>query len=148
MSTSALSLAHHNLRRLFRVASSAVLEVRVTYPVLSVEGEENTISQKGLFRFNDAYRTMAEKFLEWCEGVPAETARADFAAAGSRAVYTFDRHIITCRMSAELDEQNGMLCVMRTVLSGSRRGGERTVRETVDRWRAADLSLTSNSARG
>lgn len=138
--TTAFSVSHTDLRRLFRVGSTVVLEATVSYPSLTCEDGENKLIQNGISRFNEVYRAMAEAFLGWCEGTLAEDAKGDFSAAGAGAVYTFDRRLVTCRMEAAPDGDGGAVSVRRSVTLGSRRGGIWVSREQSDRWRA-DLSL-------
>ena len=144
--TPAISIVHTDLRRLFRVGSTAALEVAVSYPSLTLADEKNKLMQQAISRFNEAYLAMAEAFLGWCEGTPAEDAKSDFAAAGIGAVYTFDRRIVTCRMVAVSEEDSGVILVRRTVTRGSRRGGASISCEQTDRWRA-DLSLIPGRGR-
>ena len=138
--TPVLAMTHTALRRLVRVGSTVVLEATVSYPSLACEDGENKMIQNGISRFNEAYRTIAEAFLEWCAGTLAEDAKGDFSAAGVGAVYTFDRRLVTCRMEATPDGDGGAVSVRRSVTLGSRRGGVLVSREQTDRWRA-DLSL-------
>ncbi len=137
-----LSLQHVTQRRYARVSHTPVMEVSVTYPVLSLEpfgGKDNFFSAAAA-RFNEAYRAAAENFAEWGMGAPAEEARAAFAEAGMAAAYTFDRRLLICRMEASVEGER--LVVRRAVLLTCRRGTVASRRQdAVDRWRIADLSL-------
>ena len=114
--------------RLTRVGTCAVLDVTVIYPHILDDSPAVT-------RFNDTYRAMAEAFLAWSETVPAEEARAAFAAMGASAPYRFDRRILTCTMTASADAPD-CLTVTRAVTLKSRRGEltERVIHDA-DLWR-------------
>lgn len=122
------------LRRLTRAGACVVLDVTVTYPHIR-EGESPTAT-----RFNEAYRSIAERFLAWSDTAPAEEARAAYAALGSAAPYRFDRRVLTCDMTAALSSPD-CLTVTRTATLKSRRGelAERTVTST-DAWRFPELT--------
>ncbi len=146
---SAYTLTYTPLRQLVRVGHTPVAEVTATHPVLSLvdtEGEDDAFSA-AVRRFNEAYRSMAEAFLQWGLSAPAEAAAAAFVFAGAGAAYTFDRRLLTCTMEAEWTE-NGILLVCRRVLRGSRRGLVPTERrEGLDRWRAEDLTLVRDDGK-
>ena len=145
--TLAFSASHTELRRLFRVRETVVLEVAISYPQLQFADGENQILAMEISRFNEAYRAVAEAFVAWCEQALAEEAREAFAAAGIGAAYTFDRRIAICRMELVPDGE-GTLLVRRSVSLGSRRGGIWVSREQTDRWRTADLTLILPRRRG
>ncbi len=143
MHTYSLTLTHDTLHRYARAGHTPALEVTVTYPVLALADAagRDCPEASAVERFNQAYRTMAEAFLTWSDGAPAEMALAAFAAAGLRAVYTFDRRCLSCRMEAEMGET--YLTVRRKVTRGSRRGSVPPFgQEDRDVWRLSDLSLT------
>lgn len=121
------------LRRLTRVGACVVLEVTVTYPHIP-DGSPAAA------RFNEAYRSIAERFLSWSDTAPAEEARAAYTALGSAAPYRFDRRILTCDMTVALPSPD-RLTVTRTATLKSRRGelAERTVAAT-DAWRFPELT--------
>lgn len=146
MQALAFSIAHAEIRRLFRVGETVVLEVTTTYPQLSVADEENQTLTKEISRFNEGYRAVAEAFVGWCEQTLAEEARGDFSAAGIGAAYTFDRRIATCRMELAPDGED-RLSVRRSATLGSRRGGVWASYEQTDLWRKADLTLISPRGR-
>ncbi len=145
------------LRRWVRVGACPVLEVAVTYPQLACyvgEGANAKSDVQGrtpvpaaVERFNRAYPAMAEAFLSWAQGAPAEAAIAAFHAYGMSAAYCFDRRIITCRMTARVDAPDtahtpNALVVERTVWMGSRHGEVApTERRTVEEWRWPSLTL-------
>lgn len=116
-------------RRLTRVGNCVILEVTAAYPHIP------DADSPAVTRFNDTYRAMAEAFLGWSETVPAEEARAAFAAMGASAPYRFDRRILTCTMTASAKAPD-RLTVTRAVTLKSRRGEltERVIRDA-DLWR-------------
>ncbi len=138
-------------RHLVRVGRTPVLEVVITYPVWAPEPRPSEAEE----RFNEGYRAMAEAFFQWSLGEPAQRAQEAFASAGPRAVYTFDRRRIECRMTVEGDipevaaaeAEDGPpshFCVVREVVIGSRRGSVPTRRSRGrDVWRLPGLFLTS-----
>ncbi len=133
------TIRHTADRRLVRVGACTVLEVTVTYPILTASDGDSFQTVRD--RFNNGYRVAAEAFLSWGAETYGKSATADFAAAGPGAVYTFDRRLLSCRFVAEADPQAARLTVTRTVTCASRRGTEPPRRaETVDLWRLFDLS--------
>ena len=122
------------LRRLTRVGACVVLEVTVTYPHIP-EGDSPAVA-----RFNAAYLDMAERLLAWSDTVPAEEARAAYAALGSAAPYRFDRRVLICDMAVGIPSP-ALMTVTRTATLKSRRGGlaERTIVST-DSWRLPELT--------
>ncbi len=143
MEGNAFSVTHNTQRTYVRVGATPVMEITVTYPVLSfaVGEREDRAFSSALDRFNEAYRAMAEAFSAWGGHTPAEEAQAAFTSAGVGAVYTFDRRLLDCRMEVECGE-GGILTVRRRICRGSRRGSVPSVcRESIDRWRVLDLSL-------
>ena len=126
-------------RRLLRIGAVPVLEVTVIYPCLTWEAE----AASAMSRFNAAYETMAEAFLEWADQVPYAQATEAYAALGPRAAYRFDRRLLVCAMKAEpLTSADKRLTVYRTVTYTSRRGEMGTVsREGRDVWRLPSLTL-------
>lgn len=122
------------LRHLTRMGACVVLEVTVTYPHIP-EGESPAAA-----RFNEAYRSIAERFLAWSDTAPAEEARAAYAALGSAAPYRFDRRVLTSDMTVGLPSP-ALMTVTRTATLKSRRGGlaERTINAT-DSWRLPELT--------
>ena len=134
-----LTLTHLCERRLIRVGACPVLEITVTYPILSGEDPACPVEV-----FNSAYRRMTEAFLYWGETAFGELAAGDFAEAGSGAGYRFDRRVLVCRMEADMAEEGdgGRIRVTRSVWSGTRRTGQKTVLpEVVDVWRLPELTL-------
>ena len=116
-------------RRLTRAGACVILEVTAAYPHIP------DADSPAVTRFNDTYRAMAEAFLTWSETVPAEEARAAFAAMGASAPDRFDRRILTCTMTASAEVPD-RLTVTRAVTLKSRRGEltERVIRDA-DLWR-------------
>ena len=145
--TPAFSVSHTELRRLFRVRETAVLEAVATYPQLCVAESENQTLTMEFSRFNETYRAVAGAFVAWCEQTLAEEAREAFAVAGIGAAYTFDRRLATCRMEL-VPDGDGTVLVRRTAVLGSRRGGAWASCEQTDRWRTADLTLVSPRRKG
>ena len=145
--TLAFSASHAELRRLFRVRETVVLEVAISYPQLQAGDEKNQNLTKEIDRFNACYQAATEAFVAWCEQALAEEAREAFAAAGIGAAYTFDRRIAICRMELVPDGE-GTFLVRRSVSLGSRRGGTRASHEQTDRWRTGDLTLILPRRRG
>ena len=154
------SHSHSVIRRIHRVGACPVLEVAVTYPILSagelssgelssgeISLEELSLGEGGealpLTRFNEAYRAMAEAWLAWVESTLLPQVKEDFAAAGSGAVYGFDRRVAVCEMRVEaFPPEGGTLTVVRTLRLASRRGSVKEVcRRETDEWRWPELTL-------
>lgn len=162
-----LILSHCTLRRLVRVGACPVLEVCVTYPVLSFAEDGDAAARPAVARFNEAYRAMAEAFLAWATDGPAREAVEAFSAAGAGAVYRFDRRMLLCHMTVEVasDADGGTagnaapvdgrryLRVKRSVSVGTRRGLQAAPRqdaprqsvEEIDLWRWPSLTLASKT---
>ena len=145
--TPAFSVSHTELRRLFRVRETVVLEVAVSWPHLQRTDGENQEPTMEISRFNACYQAVAEAFVAWCEQTLAEEAREAFAVAGIGAAYTFDRRLATCRMELVPDGEDEF-SVRRLASLGSRRGGAWASCEQTDRWRTADLTLVSPRRKG
>lgn len=134
------------LRHTYRVGACPVLEVTVTYPRIP------ETANPAAPRFNEAYRSMADHFLTWAEGAPAEASKAAFVAMGGAAPYRFDRRLLTCAMTpapAAEEGKNGQdLLILRTVTRTSRRGEMPPAALTAtDRWRLPELTLRPASRR-
>ena len=146
--------SHSVVRRIHRVGACPVLEAAVTYPILSA-GErssgELSFEEGGealpLTRFNEAYRAMAEAWLAWVESTLLPQVKEDFAAAGSGAVYCFDRRVAVCEMRVEaFPPEGGALTVVRTLRLASRRGSVGEVcRREADEWRWPELTLAGTA---
>ncbi|MBQ9151443.1 MAG: hypothetical protein IJX72_04270 [Clostridia bacterium] len=147
-----VTVTHCRAHRLFRSGASPVLEVTVSYPVLCPADTDTLIP--AMMRFNEAYRVMAEKILDWAQGTPFETAMTDFSATGAAAAYRFDRRLLICDMKAAyvLEAEGAFptsLTVSRTIRSSSRRGevAERSL-TAVDIWRWPELTLCAPCKKG
>ena len=133
-----------SVRRILRVGSCPVLDVRVTYPCLSIPEGEGEGSTAAVHRFNEAYREMAEGVLAWAEGDPAASARAAFFAEGEGAAYRFARYVLTCAMTAapaDAERGEGELWVTRVLSLRVGRGEEMALSEERDVWRLPALTL-------
>ena len=142
-----LTVTYCHICRTCRVGACPVLEVTVTYPVLSLSIPDTETVSPAVTRFNEAYRTMAENLLAWAQGSVCEAATADFMAAGAGAAYRFDRRLVTCHMTAAFvpSKENAevrYLVVTRPLCMTSRRGEvpERRLTAT-DLWRWPELTL-------
>ncbi len=137
-----LTVTHATVRRLVRADQTVVLEITAIHPLLALsESCADSPLTSAVERFNQAYLAMAEAFCAHCAEVISPRAVDAFRSAGHGAACTFDRHTATCRMEAETSEE-GLLTVRRTVAVGSRRGSIPSLaHESLDRWRASDLSL-------
>ena len=141
-----LTLTHYQLRRTHRTGACPILDITVTYPGLCVaNGAAGEVPPRAL-RFNETYRAMAERLVEWGADALCARAEADFLAAGAGAVYCFDRRLAVCDMTANFfsDEKEAVseLIVTRTLRLTSRRGGVgESALTATDRWRWPDLTL-------
>ena len=141
-----LTLTHHRLHRILRAGACPILEISVTYPCLGTPEAAEGEASPAVARFNEAYRTMADRLTEWAAGTLFEAALADFNGAGVGAAYRFDRRVVACDMAGEMvtreDGEAFALTVTRTLRLNCRRGTmpERCLIAT-DRWSLPDLTL-------
>lgn len=151
------SVTYCQMRRVLREGACPVLEVTVSYPVLRGEGDENGELSASTVRFNEGYREMAEKLMEWAEDVPYKAALADFAAMGPSALYRFDRRMLTCAIEMAMPAGHDVLdteseplemTVTRNLRLHSRRGEtqEKAV-SAIDLWRWPGLTLCRKQKR-
>lgn len=141
-----LTLTHCEIHRILRAGACPILEVTVTYPCLCPSDPRAGEPSSAILRFNEAYRTMAEKLTEWAAGVVFEAALADFNGAGAGAAYRFDRRLVICDMKGEFssreDRAVSELTVTRILRLTGRRGSvpERSL-TAIDRWSLPALTL-------
>ena len=142
------SVSYQSLRRIHRVGASPVLEATVIYPVLGLlEGKE---SSPATVRFNDTYRSVAEKLMAWAMDAPARAAEEAFRCMGGSAPYSFDRRTVACEISVICKSDgfgapSSVLTVTRTLRISSRR--EEVAEQTLtalDEWDWPTLTLRSS----
>ena len=139
-----VSTMQNCLHRLYRRGICPILEMTVTYPVLTCLC--GTPSPE-VMRFNKTYHALAEGWMSWGEGVLSEQVKKVFAEGGTGASYRFERWRATCDVAVILPTDGvGVLTVTRTVrLCGE--GISPVVTAAEDIWRRADLTLSAVSVR-